>query len=180
MGLTNSVSYKNWTLSALLDIRRGGDVFNANELFLYVNGLSTRTLDRETPRVVKGVLRDGLENSEKPTVNTIQVTPITRNDFYNSAYVESDFIEHDINWLRLRDVTLRYTFPKSILGDNKILRGASVFFTGTDLFLLTNYTGADPSINGLNASTGGSGAAGFDYGTVAVPRGYSFGVQIQL
>ncbi len=180
MGLTNSFRYKNWTLSALLDIRRGGDVFNANELFLYVNGLSTRTLDRETPRIVKGVLRDGLENSEKPTVNTIQVTPVTRNDFYNSAYVESDFIEHNINWLRLRDVTLRYTFPKSLLGDNKILRGASVFFTGTDLFLLTNYTGADPSINGLNASTGGSGAAGFDYGTVAVPRGYSFGVQIQL
>ncbi|MBO0948322.1 SusC/RagA family TonB-linked outer membrane protein [Fibrella forsythiae] len=180
MGLTNSFRYKNFTLSALLDIRRGGDVFNANELFLYANGLSTKTLDRETPRIVKGVLRDGLENSEKPTVNTIQVTPSTRNDFYNTAYVESDFIEHDINWLRLRDVTLRYSFPKSLLGDNKILRGASVFFTGTDLFLLTNYTGADPSINGLNASTGGSGAAGFDYGTVAVPRGYSFGVQIQL
>lgn len=180
MGLTNSFRYKNFTLSALLDIRRGGDVFNANELFLYTNGLSTKTLDRETPRVVKGVLRDGLENSEKPTVNTIQVTPSVRNDFYNAAYVESDFIEHNINWLRLRDVTLRYSFPKSLLGDNKFVRGASVFFTGTDLFLLTNYTGADPSINGLNASTGGSGAAGFDYGTVAVPRGYAFGVQIQL
>ena len=180
MGLTNSFRYKNWSLSALLDFRRGGDVFNGNELFLYINGLSTRTLDRETARVVRGVLRDGLENTDKPTVNTIQVTPITRNDFYSAAYVESDFIERGINWLRLRDVTLRYTLPKSLLGTNKVLRGASVFFTGTDLFLLTNYTGADPSISGLNASTGGSSAAGFDFGTIAVPRGYSFGVQIQL
>lgn len=180
LGLTNSFRYKNWTLSALLDFRRGGDVYNANELFFYVNGLSTKTLDRETPRVVRGVLRDGLENTATPTVNTIQVTPSTRNDFYNSAYVESDFIEKDINWMRLRDVTLRYVFPTSMLGRTKILRGASVFFTGTDLFLLTNYTGADPAVNGLNASTGGSGASGFDYGTIATPRGYSVGLQIQL
>ena len=180
LGLTNSFRYKNWTLSGLLDFRRGGDVYNANELFFYNTGLSTRALDRETPRVVRGVLRDGLENTATPTMNTIQVTPATRNDFYNVAFVESDFIEKSINWLRLRDVTLRYVFPANMLGNTKILRGASVFFTGTDLFLLTNYTGADPAVNGLNASTGGSGATGFDYGTVAVPRGYSFGVQIQL
>ena len=180
LGLTNSFRYKNWTASALLDIRRGGDVFNANELFFYTAGLSTKTLDRETPRVVQGVLNDGLQNSATPTVNTIQVTPITRNDFYNTAYVEADFIEKDINWVRLRDVTLRYVFPATILGNGKVLRGASVFFTGTDLFLLTNYTGADPAVNGLNASTNGSGATGFDYGTIAIPRGYSFGVQIQL
>lgn len=180
LGLTNSFRYKNWSLSALLDLRYGGDVYNGNELFFYANGLSARTLDRETPRVVKGVLRDGLENTANPTVNTIQVTPITRNDFYNTAFVESDFIEKDINWMRLRDVTLRYTFPASLLGSTKFLRGASVFFTGTDLFLLTNYTGADPSINGLNASVGGSGAQGFDFGALSVPRGYAFGVQVQF
>ncbi len=180
MGLTNTFRYKNFTLSGLLDIRRGGDVFNANELFLYTTGLSTRTLDRETPRVVQGVLRDGLENTARPTTNTIQITPVTRNDFYNLAYVESDFIERNINWLRLRDVTLRYVFPASVLGTNKLVRGASVFFTGTDLFLITNYTGADPSVNGLNPSVGGSGAAGFDYGTIATPRGYALGLQIQL
>lgn len=180
LGLTNTFRYKNWTASALLDFRRGGDVFNANELFFYTAGLSTKTLDRETPRIVRGVLNDGLQNTARPTANTIQVTPITRNDFYNSAYVEADFIERDINWVRLRDVTLRYVFPAAMLGNGKILRGASVFFTGTDLILMTNYTGADPAVNGLNASTGGSGAAGFDYGTIAVPRGYSFGVQIQL
>jgi TonB-linked SusC/RagA family outer membrane protein len=180
VGLTNTFRYKNWTLTGLLDIRRGGDVFNGNELFFYVNGLSTRTLDREQPRVVRGVLRDGLENTANPTVNTIEVTPIRRNDFYSAAFVESDFIERDINWLRLRDVTLRYVLPPSLLGQKKFVRGASVFFTGTDLFLITNYTGADPATNALNASVGGSGAVGFDYGSLAVPRGYSFGVQIQL
>jgi ferric enterobactin receptor len=130
--------------------------------------------------VVRGVLRDGLENTANPTVNTIEVTPIRRNDFYSAAFVESDFIERDINWLRLRDVTLRYVLPPSLLGQKKFVRGASVFFTGTDLFLITNYTGADPATNALNASVGGSGAVGFDYGSLAVPRGYSFGVQIQL
>lgn len=180
IGLTNTFRYKNWSLSALLDIRKGGDVFNANELYLYAVGLSTRSLDRENARVVRGVLRDGRENTDSPTVNTIQVTPITRNDFYNAAFVESDFIEKDINWMRLRDVTLSYTFPQAMLSRQKLVKSAGVFFTGTDLFLLTNYTGADPAVNGLNASTGGSGAAGFDYGTIAAPRGLSFGLRVSL
>ncbi|WP_080241568.1 SusC/RagA family TonB-linked outer membrane protein [Spirosoma rigui] len=180
IGLTNTFRYKNWNLSALLDIRKGGDVYNANELYLYVQGLSRFTVDREQARVVKGVLRDGLENTATPTVNTIQVTPSVRNDFYSSAYVDEDFIEKDINWMRLRDVTLSYTFPATMLARQKAIKAASVFFTGTDLFLLTNYTGADPAVNGLNASTGGSGAAGFDYGTIAAPRGLSFGLRVSL
>jgi hypothetical protein len=64
-----------------------------------------KTADRYTPRVVAGVLRNGLENSATPTVNTISVIPA-----YNSAYYsnmpEEEFIERDVNFFRLRDITL--------------------------------------------------------------------------
>ncbi|WP_273215185.1 SusC/RagA family TonB-linked outer membrane protein [Runella zeae] len=180
MGVTNMFRYKNLQLSFLLDIRKGGDVYNGNERYLYAMGLSTRTLDRDQPVVFKGVLRDGLENTDNPTANNIQVTPATRLDYYTSALPESEFVEKDINWLRLRDVTLSYRLPTTLLNRTGFLNNASVFVTGTDLFLLTNYTGADPSINGNSASTLGVGGAGFDFGTLALARAVSFGVRIGL
>ena len=87
---------------------------------------------------------------------------------------EELFIEKNINWLRLRDVTLRYNIPDGFLS----ARNASVFVTATDLFLKTNYTGLDPIVNGNSAAVGGSSGAGIDYGNFAMPRGISFGVRM--
>jgi len=176
IGLTNKFKYKNLSLSFLLDIRKGGDVFNGNAFYMFRTGLSTKFLDRETPVVFKGVLRDGLENSDGPTSNTIQVSPLYRSDFFTSL-PESEFVEKNINWLRMRDVTLSYTFPDRILKPLKVFRSAGIFVTGTDLFLLTNYTGADPNVNGTTATSGGAGASGFDYGTLAMPRNITFGIK---
>ncbi|MFA6085064.1 SusC/RagA family TonB-linked outer membrane protein [Mucilaginibacter sp.] len=179
IGFGNSFNYKAFNLSFLLDIRKGGDVFNGNELFLTRYGLSARTLDRMQPRIIQGVLKDGNENSANPTVNTIQVTPYYQNTYYTSA-VESDFVEHNINWLRMRDITLSYTVPQSLIARQKVFKGASVFATATEVFLITNYSGADPDVNGNNSSTRGSGSAGFDYGTLASPRTISFGLRVKL
>ncbi|MDQ3523436.1 MAG: SusC/RagA family TonB-linked outer membrane protein [Chloroflexota bacterium] len=170
VGLTNTLRYGRASLSFLVDIRKGGDVLNATEHFLTARGLSMRTLDREQPRVVQGVLRDGKENTDNPTRNNIVVTPAVNNDYYLSISEEL-FIEKDINWMRLRDVTLRYGLPQ-LFG-----RNASVFVTGTDLYLLTNYSGLDPIVNGNSAAVGGSGAAGIDYGNFPMPRGINFGIR---
>jgi outer membrane receptor protein involved in Fe transport len=173
MGLTNSFRYKRLALDFLLDFRRGGDVFNATEHYLTARGLSMRTLDREQPRVIEGVLRDGKEDTDNPTKNTIVVIPAVQTDYYTTMSEEL-FIEKDINWVRLRDVTLRWTLPGRYLN----AREASVFLTATDLFLITNYSGLDPIVNGNTAAVGGSGAAGIDYGNFPIPRGISFGLSI--
>jgi ferric enterobactin receptor len=180
IGLINSFGYKNFNFSFNLDIRKGGDVFNANEYYLYVTGLSTRTLDRETPVVLTGVLNDGLQNTTNPTTNTITVNPYYRADYYAAGNVtESDFIE-SVDWVRLRDATLSYTFPKSILKKQRVLSNASVFITGTDLFIITNYTGADPSVNANTAFSRGFGGAGIDFGSISTPRGLNFGLKVQF
>ena len=171
LGLSNTLRYKRFSLSALVDFRKGGDVFNATEHFLTARGLSMRTLDRDRPRVVQGVLQDGKENTDNPTRNTIVVTPSSDPNYYLSISEEL-FIEKDINWMRLRDVTLSYDLPEGRF------RRASVFLTGTDLFLLTNYSGMDPIVNGNTAATGGSGAAGVDYGNFPMPRGFNVGVRL--
>jgi TonB-linked SusC/RagA family outer membrane protein len=171
IGLTNTVKYKRVSLSALLDIRKGGDVFNATEQYLTARGLSKRTLDREQPRVIDGVLRDGKENSATPTVNTIVVIPSQQTGYYTNISEEL-FIEKNINWLRLKDIRINYSLPESFA------KNASVFISGSDLFLITNYSGLDPIVNGNTAAVGGSGAQGIDYGNFPVPRSLNFGIKV--
>ncbi len=173
IGFTNTFRFKSVSLNFLIDIRKGGDVYNATEQFLTARGLSTRTLDRDKPRVIDGVLRDGKENTATPTANSIVVIPAVQTLFYTNISEEL-FIEKDINWVRLRDVTVRFVLPGKYLK----ARDASVFLTGTDLFLFTNYSGLDPIVNGNTAAVGGSGAAGIDYGNFPMPRGVAFGVKV--
>jgi len=87
---------------------------------------------------------------------------------------EELFIEKNINWVRLRDATLAYTLPRGVLGS----KTASVYITATDLFLITNYTGLDPIVNGNTAATGGSGGVGIDFGNFPMPRTFNFGVRV--
>ncbi|MGO4820551.1 MULTISPECIES: SusC/RagA family TonB-linked outer membrane protein [unclassified Flavobacterium] len=180
IGLQNSFAYKNFKLSFLLDIRKGGDIYNGTAAYLYTQGLSTKTLDREQPLILNGVLQDGLENTATPTQNNIQISPYYQNEYYNINYVDSDFIERDINWLRMRDITLSYRMPSEVLQRTKVFSSISMYLTVTDAFMITNYTGADPAVNGLNASSGGAGGTGFDYGVLSTPRGFNLGFKFGL
>jgi TonB-linked SusC/RagA family outer membrane protein len=173
IGITNNLKYKSFTLNFLVDIRKGGAVFNATEHYLTTRGLAMSTLDREKPRVIKGVLRDGKENTSTPTANNIVVIPSVQTAYY-TGMSEELFIEKNVNWFRLRDVTLRYSLP----GGFWSARNASVFVTGTDLFLATNYSGLDPIVSGNTAAVGGSGGAGIDFGNFPMPRGFSFGLRM--
>lgn len=171
IGLTNTFRYKKVSLDFLLDMRRGGDVFNATQHYLTVRGLTPSTLNRNEPIVIPGVLRDGNENSANPTPNNIVVTPALQTSYYTNMSEEL-FIEKNINWVRLRDITLRVGLPESFA------KNASVFITGTDLFLITNYTGLDPVVNGNDAAVGGSSGVGIDYGNLPIPRGLNFGINL--
>jgi TonB-linked SusC/RagA family outer membrane protein len=179
MGIINKFRYKNLSLSVNLDIRKGGDVFNGNAQFLWNSGLHPNQKNREEPIIVKGVLNDGKQNSDNPTQNTIQIVPYT-NAAYYANYAEESFVEKDINWLRIRDVRLSYYLPQNLLKKTALFKSLSVFVGGTDLYMWTNYSGADPNVNGVTPSTGGAGAGGFDFGTLAAPRVVSFGLTVGL
>ena len=168
-GVQNTLKYGRHSFSFLVDIRKGGHVLNATEHYLTARGLTKRTLNREQPLVVKGVLRDGKENTDNPTRNNIVVVPAIHSGYY-TGMSEELFIE-DVNWVRLRDVTLRLGLPA------RFGRNASAFVTATDLFLLTNYSGLDPVVNGNTAAVGGSGGRGIDFGNFPMPRGINFGIR---
>ena len=174
LGWVNSLSYKNFNLNMLWDLKMGGDIFNATEMYLTDMGRSLRTADRMTPRVIDGVLNDGLQSTTNPTRNTIVVSPYHQNAYYTALPVE-EFIQKDVNWFRLRDITLSYMFDKNRLAPLKHVKSLTAFVTLTDPVLITNYRGADPQVNGNTSGSSGVGGFGFDYGNVGMPLGINIG-----
>lgn len=168
-GITNTFNYKNMSLSFMVDVRVGGDVFNATENSLVRSGLSTKTLDRGT-KVFEGII----ESTGLP--NTISV-PLNQN-YYQTIYANQgyDFVE-DGGWYRLRYVSFTYNMPSAVL--NKIkLKGLSFTLTGRNLILITDYSGVDPEVSGSGAGVGGSGSFGFDNLGVPATKGFDLGLKL--
>ena len=173
IGWNNQFRWKNWRLSMLWDMKVGGDIFNGTNLFLTIQGRSKLTEDRYKPRVVDGVLSDGLQNTSTPTINTIAVIP-GYNESYYLNMPEEAFIEKNVHWFRMRDLSLSYTFKQNFI---KGVKSMGFFVTANDLILLTNYSGADPAVNGNTASGRGVGGFGFDYGTLPAPISVNVGIR---
>jgi TonB-linked SusC/RagA family outer membrane protein len=177
LGWVNSFKYKNWNLNFLWDLKVGGDVFNGTDMYLTQQGISKRTDDRYTPRVIQGVLRNGLENTATPTANSITIIPAYNQTYYTQRLPEEEFIQKDVNWFRLRDITLRYTVSPQAIKRLGFVKSLGFFITANDLILMTNYTGADPAVSGNTAGTRGVGGWGFDFGNIPVPVSLNFGIR---
>lgn len=177
LGFSNSFRYKNWKLNMLWDIKVGGDIFNGTGMFLTRIGRNPyTTADRMYPRVIDGVLNDGKQNTATPTINTISVTPYYNDGFYTSIPEEA-FIQKNVNWARLRDLTISYAFKQYPFIDFRAVKSLEVFATSNDLILITNYLGADPQSNGNTAGSRGVGGFGFDYGALPAPVSINFGIR---
>ena len=170
-GVTNTFSYKNLSLSFMIDIRRGGDIFNNTENAMVYAGTSTKTLDRGT-KVFDGIIEStGLANTKSVSLSQ---------NYYQSLYAKQgyDFVE-DGSWYRLRYVTLNYNFPKTFI--KKIgLSNLQLSVTGRNLILITDYSGVDPEVSGSGAGVGGSGSFGFDNLGIPATRGFDFGLRVSF
>ena len=181
LGITTSLSYKGFRFSALFSGRLGATVVNGTKRTMMSNGNSLESVElrKSGPVVFNGVLKNGLENTSNPTVNTIAVTYST---YGSSIYAgaDEDWIEKDVNYLRMQECRLSYTVPQSWLEKvtHKFVSNASIWVAGSDLFTLTNYSGIDAVGNSNSASLGGSGGIGFDVWGIPNPRGYSFGISL--
>jgi TonB-linked SusC/RagA family outer membrane protein len=180
-GVTNSLSYKAFSLTALFEGRYKATVINGTKRSMMSNGTSWESVDlRETgPYVFNGVLRDGKENSKNPTTNTISVDyRIYGATIYGGN--DEDWVDKNVNYLRLRELRLNYRLPSSLLGKTKVISSATAFVSGNDLFTWTNYTGIDAVGNTLSAAAGGSGGEGYDIWSLPNPRGVAVGVMVNF
>lgn len=168
LGLGSTFTWKDLSVSFLIDGRCGGDVVNVTRRGLVSNGMENLlTKYRNHEIVFDGVVKQP-DGSYAP--NTTPV--VFDRNFVNNYYyaVSSNFIE-DGSYIRLSHLTIGYDFSK-LLAKNCPIKGLKFTATGRNLFLLTKYTGSDPQI--LAGVGGGSGSAGIDNYSVPSTRSFNF------
>jgi len=181
LGITSSMSYKQFRLSALLSGKMGASVLNGTKYDMMSTGSSWESVSlRESPEIVfKGVLKDGKENTDNPTVNTIAVNMgHYGSNVWGGAY--EPWFEKNVHYLRLSEVRLSYRVPQRWLltATRGFVSAANVWVKGSDLYTWTNYSGFDPVGNSNSAALGGTGGIGIDYYSIPNPRGYALGVNL--
>jgi hypothetical protein len=103
-----------------------------------------------------------------------QDTPIPRASFgdpMGNSRFSSRWLE-DGSFIRLREVSLSYTYPGSL----SFLTGLTVFISGTNLFTRTGYLGYDPEFSYTDGVLG----QGIDYGQMPQPHSVIAGIKIGL
>ena len=184
-GFNNTLRYKKFVLSFLLDIRKGGDVYNGTEYTMVVNGISKLTLENDRQSVtVSGVnSQTGAEFTQTYNANqsytigttTVAGTAMIQRYWANYASNSYYFIT-SVNWLKLRSLSLSYDFT-GLFKNQNVIKGISATAVGTNLFTWTNYKGMDPEVSAAGG-TGGSGSTGIDYLGVPAVTSFTFGINI--
>lgn len=175
IGLGSTFTWKDLSLSFLLDGRVGGKVANITGRGLMSNGMSTYIAKYRNHKIVfNGVV-------EQPDGSyTTNTTPVILDSQTYSNYignVGSNFIE-DGSYLRMSYVTLSYDFSNLMkkCGSSNPIKGLRASFTGRNLFLLTKYTGCDPQV--MPGAVNGTGAMGIDNYSVPALRSFNFNVNV--
>ncbi|MGM9865091.1 MAG: SusC/RagA family TonB-linked outer membrane protein [Muribaculaceae bacterium] len=177
IGLGSTVSWKDLSLSFLLDGRVGGDVANITGRSLYSNGMARNLVNYRNRKVVFNGVIDNGDGTYTPNTTPVILDQTTFNNYiYN---VSSNFIE-DGSYLRLSYVTLAYDFGNLLkrLGSGNPVKGAKLSFTGRNLFLLTKYSGVDPQV--MPSAANGTGAMGIDNYSVPTLRSYNLTLNLSF
>jgi TonB-linked SusC/RagA family outer membrane protein len=191
MGITNTLSFKGFSLTGLIDIKHGGKMWNGTNGAMVYFGTSAVTLNRETPYVHEGLMghldatgaivhyaADGVTELPGPGAANTIARPDDENYCYwngqgsgfsgaSEPYIESS------QFVRLREITLSYTVNPNVL-KNTAIRNLDVYFTGRNLWLKTPFSGIDPETSLLGADNG----QGIDYFNMPGTRAVTFGLRI--
>jgi TonB-linked SusC/RagA family outer membrane protein len=170
-GWSNRLTYRNWDLSLLFIGMQGVDLFNTLRIRRESawEGISTVLKDVWTPQNedtdVPGMI-DGAYREEQALQNKIYMGG---NSGATSRWVE------DASFFRLKTITLSYNFSPDLIrsiGFDKI----RLYFTGVNLFTITNYTGYDPEV--AQFANWGDAMIGVDLSAYPPAKTYTFGVEL--
>jgi TonB-linked SusC/RagA family outer membrane protein len=179
-GLNNRFTYKNVALSFLIDVQKGGKVFSLDRWYgegtgIYQNTVSTKDgYAIRTPVsadglsggvILQGVLPDG-------TPNNVRLDQSTGLDGYLGylGAANSDYV-YDASYVKLREVTLGYTFTKKAL--NNTFQDLYIGLSGSNLWIIQkNLPDADPE-SGLSSGN----LQGFQSGPLPTTRTFALNVK---
>ena len=192
-GWNNTVTWKNWSFNMLWEFRIGGHVYNGTQYAMTVAGTSKMTENRDK-LVISGVVESGTDANGAPIYTDKTFTfesgktydfngqkasgDVIIANYYGTYYPrESANFMTEVNSLRLRNISLSYELPKSLLEKIKFIKRASLTATANNVLLFTNYDG-DPEVAAAGSGAVGSSSVGIDYCGVPATASFAFGVNL--
>jgi TonB-linked SusC/RagA family outer membrane protein len=169
-GITNTFRFKGISLNFLWDYTKGGDIYSFTVAFMRNNGLLKETGgDRTTPMIIPGVIEDP-NNAGKYLPNNIQISPY---QYWRAAGLQSDLSVFDATVLRLRELSLGYDLPASILEKTPLSLVRFTAYARNLWFYAPNYP-MDPEVN----TQGAGNLRGLDL--QGAPNAKTMGVSLKV
>jgi hypothetical protein len=170
-GTRLTLGYKGVTVSALLDIKSGGVMWNGTRGALVNYGVAKETENRGTLTVFEGVRQvNGTWVKNDTAVPLSQAWYLGNGGGFGNQ--SEEFVE-DASYVRLRELTVSYDLPSSML-EGSMLSRIGFSFTGRNLWLSTPYTGIDPETSLIGNGNG----QGMDYFQFPNTKSYVFSLNL--
>ena len=168
LGGTNTFIYKNWSLSAVVEWKKGGKMYSGSNGLLDLYGMSTRTADRTSTFIYDGVKPDGSPND---IVRGGPSDPRALQDLYTNVLSNIDeYYIYDNSFVKLRELSLKYKPSKKLFQSVDV--GVSVF--ARNILLWTALPNFDPESSQGNTNIGGS------FERFSLPQTTSYGFSLDL
>lgn len=176
-GIGNTFSYKGFDLTIFFNGSYGNDILNltnrrlgdvrsnSNLLASCANYAKIGVIDPNLPDDDFRNLYVTNPNTHLPRISASQTNANNR---------VSDLWVEDGSYIRLQNISLSYTFPKSIVSKLK-LQNLKVYMNLQNVYTWTKYNGYDPEVGSMY---GDALMTGIDYGRYPSPRIYTFGLNI--
>jgi TonB-linked SusC/RagA family outer membrane protein len=170
-GLTNALSYKNWSLSALVDYQFGAQVFSTTNMWGKYSGLFQETVENNIRE--DGIIADGVfENGEPNDV----VISAGAHFYYNQGYVVQEADVYSTDYIYLREVKIGYNLPASFV--SKIgLQNARFSIVGRNLWLIKSDI---PHLDPTSLAVSSGNVQGIEGAGLPSIRSFGFNLSIGL
>ena len=180
-GFSNTFSYKNFNLHALVDIRQGGVTFSQSNREQTIYGTTNKTIEgRDGTYIASGMIgvKDGNGNwTSTGQENTKQVNA---QDYWNlvasdKEVMVSEEMINDMSYIAMREISLSYSLPKKWIG-NSFVKYAKLGVYGRNLFYFQRKTdGFSPEASAFNVHNSSIGIE-----STSLPMMRNFGINLNI
>lgn len=180
-GINNSFSYKNFSLSFLIDVRQGGSVFSTDMYYGLATGLYPETVFtndlgnpvRNTLATGGGFIRPGVNAAGQ--ANTVRASASNYGAFGYSVNPDKAFV-YDASYVKLREALIGYTLPDKVIHHMAPLKEVTFQLIGRNLWIIhKNLPYSDPE-EGLSAGN----LQGYQVGAYPTTRTLSFNLKLRF
>ena len=179
-GINNTLTYNNFKLSFLFDIRTGGEIYSHTQTVGREGGIMIETLEGradgyDLSKAGNGVIGKGVMLVNGQYVeNDVKRTAREWHTAYTAGRNIAEGVMFDASFVKLREFQVGYNFPAQVLKKSPF-KSATLSIVGRNLALWSNVPHVDPEVMSF---TGGTALPGIEH--MSIPSSRSFGVNLSL